>query len=113
MAATLRARGTSVFVENIFENRYRHVGEMLRLGADIQLEGRVAMVKGVRRLRGAPVTATDLRGGAALVVAGLAAEGETEVSCLQHIDRGYESIEDGFRCLGAEIKRVETGENNV
>ncbi|MDR1329680.1 MAG: UDP-N-acetylglucosamine 1-carboxyvinyltransferase [Oscillospiraceae bacterium] len=106
MAAALKARGTTAFVENIFENRYRHVEEMRRLGADIKLEGRVAMVTGARKLRGAPVTATDLRGGAALVVAALGAEGVTEISGVHHIDRGYDGLEDTLRAVGAKIERV-------
>jgi UDP-N-acetylglucosamine 1-carboxyvinyltransferase len=100
------ADGTSVFVENIFESRYKHVGELLRLGANIKVEGRVAIVDGVERLSGAPVEATDLRGGAALVVAGLAAYGVTEVSGLNHLDRGYEKLENNLAALGAEIVRV-------
>jgi UDP-N-acetylglucosamine 1-carboxyvinyltransferase len=106
MAAALKARGTTAFVENIFDNRYRHVGEMRRLGADIKLEGRVAMVTGARKLHGAPVTATDLRGGAALVVAALGAEGVTEISGVHHIDRGYDGLEDTLRAVGAKIERV-------
>ncbi|MDR2615307.1 MAG: UDP-N-acetylglucosamine 1-carboxyvinyltransferase, partial [Oscillospiraceae bacterium] len=103
MAAALRARGTTAFVENIFENRYRHAGEMRRLGADIKIEGRVAMVTGVAKLSGAPVAATDLRGGAALVVAALGAEGVTEISGLHHIDRGYDNLETALRALGAQV----------
>ena len=106
MAASLRASGTTVFVETIFQNRYRHVGELLRMGADIRTEGRVAMVGGVKRLHGAPVEATDLRGGAALVIAALAAEGETEVSGVHHIDRGYDDIAAAMSSLGADIRRV-------
>ena len=105
MAACLKAEGTSVFVENIFENRYRHVPEMRRLGADIRTEGRVAMVSGVERLSGAPVTACDLRGGAALVLAGLACEGETKVYDSGHIDRGYTQFDLALNHLGAEIKK--------
>ena len=104
MSACLRAEGTSVFVENIFENRYRHVDELRRLGADIRTEGRVAMVTGVKRLSGAPVTATDLRGGAALVIAGLSAQGETGVYDCGHILRGYDGLDTALRGLGAEIK---------
>ena len=107
MAAALRAEGTTVFVENIFDNRYRHVDELRRLGADIEIEGRVAMVTGVGELHGAPVEATDLRGGAALVVAALSAEGTTEVSELSHIDRGYDNIEQTLRSLGADIVRAD------
>ena len=106
MAASLCAEGTTVFVENIFENRYRHVGELLRMGADIKTEGRVAMVSGVERLHGATVKSTDLRGGAALVVAALGAEGETEVSELTHIDRGYGSLEKDLSAMGADIERI-------
>lgn len=100
------ADGTSVFVENIFENRYKHVGELMRLGAKIKVEGRVAVVEGVPRLSGATVCAMDLRGGAALVIAGLAAEGITEVDGLHHIDRGYEKIEETLNSAGAKIVRV-------
>ena len=100
--------GTSVFVENIFDNRYRHVPELRRLGAEIRTEGRVAMIMGVPRLVGAPVTATDLRGGAALVVAGLSAEGETAVYDSGHIRRGYDGIDSVLRRLGAEIAVEET-----
>jgi UDP-N-acetylglucosamine 1-carboxyvinyltransferase len=107
MAACLTAEGTTVFVENIFENRYRHVAELLRMGADIKTEGRVAIVSGVGRLHGAPITATDLRGGASLVVAALGAEGATEISGVQHIDRGYDNIVGALKSLGAEILRLD------
>ncbi|MCI1966737.1 MAG: UDP-N-acetylglucosamine 1-carboxyvinyltransferase [Oscillospiraceae bacterium] len=106
MAMSTVADGTSIFVENIFESRYKHVGELLRLGANIKVEGRVAVVEGVKRLSGAAVEASDLRGGAALVVAGLAAQGTTEVYGLHHLDRGYECIEKNLARLGADIKRV-------
>ncbi|MDR0324556.1 MAG: UDP-N-acetylglucosamine 1-carboxyvinyltransferase [Oscillospiraceae bacterium] len=105
MAVACRAEGVTMFSERIFESRYRHVGELLRMGADIQVEGRVAVVRGVPKLYGARVCATDLRGGAALAVAALAAEGETELSGLQHIDRGYERLEDVLASLGADIER--------
>ncbi len=100
------ARGTSVFVENIFENRYRHVGELCRMGASIKVEGRVAVIEGVKALSGAETVACDLRGGAALVVASLAAEGSSVISGTAYIDRGYESIEKALRGVGACIKRV-------
>lgn len=100
--------GNTLFVENIFESRYKHVGELLRMGASIKVEGRVAVVEGVPRLSGAPVEATDLRGGAALVVAGLAADGVTELTGLHHLDRGYERLEENLRHAGASIHR-ETG----
>jgi UDP-N-acetylglucosamine 1-carboxyvinyltransferase len=103
MAACLRADGTSVFVENIFENRYRHVDEMRRLGADIRTEGRVAMVTGVESLTGAPVTATDLRGGAALVIAALSAAGESLVYDCGHIQRGYDGLDRVLRSMGADV----------
>nr|WP_081743170.1 UDP-N-acetylglucosamine 1-carboxyvinyltransferase [Acetivibrio clariflavus] len=99
------ARGTSIFVETIFENRYKHVEELMRMGADIKLEGRLAVIKGVKGLTGATVTARDLRGGAALVLAGLAAEGTTVVSGTKHIDRGYEKIEERLSQVGALITR--------
>ena len=106
MAMSCLADGTSVFVENIFSNRYKHVGELLRLGADIKVEGRVAVVEGVKRLSGTEVAAMDLRGAAALVVAGLGAEGITKISGLSHIDRGYENLENNLESVGASIKRV-------
>lgn len=107
MAALAAGTGTTVFVENMFENRYRHVDELARMGADIRVEGRVAVVCGVSRLHGSSVKASDLRGGAALAVAALGAEGETLLTGLHHIDRGYERLEDDLRALGAEIKRLE------
>lgn len=106
MAMTTVAQGTSVFIENIFEERYKHVGELLRMGANIHVNGRVAVVEGVPSLSGAPVEAADLRGGAALVIAGLAAQGTTILSGVHHIDRGYEGIEQILRALGAEIERI-------
>ena len=109
MAMTLTAQGTSMFVENIFENRYKHAGEMLRMGAHIKVEGKVAVVEGVHRLTGAPVMAGDLRGGAALVVAALGADGVTEVGGVRHIDRGYEDMQQVLSPLGASIQRVKEG----
>ena len=106
MAMTTLSDGTSIFVENIFESRYKHVGELMRLGANIKVEGRVAIVEGVKRLSGAPVEAADLRGAAALVVAGLAAQGTTQITGLKHLDRGYESIEKSLALLGADVKRI-------
>ncbi|HEX3026424.1 MAG TPA: UDP-N-acetylglucosamine 1-carboxyvinyltransferase [Clostridia bacterium] len=105
MAMSAIAAGTSMFIENIFENRYKHAAELTRLGAKINVEGKVAVVEGVRRLLGAPVEATDLRGGAALVVAALAAEGTTQISGIKHIDRGYENIEGVLSEIGAAIRR--------
>ena len=106
MAALLRSRGATLFEENMFENRYRHVDEMTRMGASIRVSGRAAVVSGVERLYGAAVRCTDLRGGAALCVAGLSAEGETILTQTEHIDRGYEDIARDLRALGADITRV-------
>jgi UDP-N-acetylglucosamine 1-carboxyvinyltransferase len=100
------ADGASVISENIFENRFMHVAELLRFGADIVVEGNTATVKGVRQLSGAPVMATDLRASASLVLAGLAADNTTEVSRIYHLDRGYERIEEKLKGLGADIERV-------
>jgi len=108
MAAACAAQGTSVFVENIFDGRMKHVSELCRLGARITTEGRMAVVEQSPGLTGAKLAACDLRGAAALIVAGLAAAGVTEVTGLCHLDRGYESFEHGLRSLGAEIYRVGT-----
>jgi len=107
MAALCKAEGATVFSENIFDSRYRHVDELARMGADIRVEGRVAVVYGVPRLLGAHVTATDLRGGAALAVAGVGAEGETVISGLRHVERGYADLAADLRCLGANIVRLQ------
>ena len=101
-----QAEGTSMITESIWEGRFRHVDELKRMGADIKVEGRVAVIEGIEALSGARVSATDLRAGAALVIAGLMAKGETEVCNLFHIDRGYENLEGKLATLGAEIKRV-------
>ena len=105
MAVLTKAQGTSVIVENIFENRYRHVDELVRMGADIKVEGKVAVVEGVKRLFGTNVIATDLRGGAALIIAALAADGETVISNVKLVDRGYEDIEKQLGSVGARICR--------
>lgn len=110
MAMGCLAQGTSLFIENIFENRYKHVEELTRMGAHIKLEGRVAVVEGAERLHGASVACTDLRGGAALVIAALAAEGETTVDEIRHIERGYEGLEKNLAQLGAHIRRIENME---
>jgi len=107
LASVLCAMGTTVFIENIFENRYRYVDELRRMGADVTIEGRVAMVSGVKRLQGAVMSATDLRGGAALVVAALGAEGESTITEIEHIERGYDAIADTLRSIGADIWRLE------
>ena len=103
MAALLRAQGTTQFTETIFENRYRHVSELRRLGADISVDGTEAVLRGVKELRGETLTAPDLRGGAAMVVAGLTARGETRVVDAGHIARGYESFDDRLCALGADV----------
>ncbi|MBX6350918.1 MAG: UDP-N-acetylglucosamine 1-carboxyvinyltransferase [Clostridia bacterium] len=100
------AQGTSVVTETVFENRFRHVEELKRMGARIDIEGAGAVVQGVERLTGAPVAASDLRAGAALVLAGLVAEGETEVLEVHHIDRGYHQLVERLAALGADIRRV-------
>ncbi len=106
MAMTAFASGTSVFIENIFDSRYKHVSELVRMGAQIKTEGRMAVVEGVPCLYGANVCCTDLRGGAALLVAALGAQGTTEIGRLCHLDRGYAAPEKVLTALGADIKRV-------
>ncbi len=109
MAMAALGEGTSVIVENIFESRFKHVGELKKMGAKINIEGRVAVIDGVKELYGAAVDSPDLRGGSALVVAGLAAKGITTVGCVSHIDRGYEKIEECLKSVGADIIR-QTGD---
>ena len=107
MAVACKTPGTSVFLETIFENRFMHAAELARLGAHIRVENRVAVVEGTQRLTGAPVTATDLRAGAALILAGLCAEGETLVcDDAGHIDRGYSRIEEKLSAVGGDVRRV-------
>jgi UDP-N-acetylglucosamine 1-carboxyvinyltransferase len=105
MAMLTLAHGSSVLTETIFENRYMHVPELARMGADIQVTGRSAVVRGVEKLNGAPVMATDLRASMSLIIAGLAAQGETTVSRVYHLDRGYERLEEKLSAVGAEIER--------
>ena len=105
MALMATANGTSVITETIFENRFMHVAELRRLGADITVDGHTAVVRGVPRLSGAPVMATDLRASASLVLAGLHAEGTTKVTRVYHLDRGYERLEEKLAPLGARIRR--------
>jgi UDP-N-acetylglucosamine 1-carboxyvinyltransferase len=107
MALVTRATGTSVITETIFENRMMHVQELRRLGADIEVEGNSAVVRGVERLTGANVMATDLRASACLVIAGLVADGPTTIDRIYHLDRGYERLEDKLSALGARIRRVQ------
>jgi UDP-N-acetylglucosamine 1-carboxyvinyltransferase len=109
MALMTRAHGTSVIRETIFENRFMHVQELARLGADIQLHGDTATIKGVKHLRGAPVMATDLRASVSLVIAGLMAEGETTVGRVYHLDRGFERLEEKLSRCGANIERLTSG----
>jgi UDP-N-acetylglucosamine 1-carboxyvinyltransferase len=109
MAMLCLADGASVLTETIFENRYMHVPELARMGADILVQGRTAVVRGVPKLVGAPVMATDLRASMSLILAGLAADGETEVSRIYHLDRGYERLEEKLSAVGADIERVGGG----
>jgi UDP-N-acetylglucosamine 1-carboxyvinyltransferase len=106
MALNVIGTGSSLVTETIFENRFMHVNEMLRLGARIQIDGKSALVEGVERLSGAAVMATDLRASASLVIAGLVAEGETVIDRIYHLDRGYDRMEDKLRGIGADIERV-------
>ena len=100
------AEGVGTITETVFENRFMHVNELQRLGANIRIESNTAIVTGIQRLKGAPVMATDLRASASLVLAALVAEGETLIDRIYHIDRGYERIEEKLALLGADIKRV-------
>jgi UDP-N-acetylglucosamine 1-carboxyvinyltransferase len=106
MAMMALGNGLSVITETVFENRFMHVSEMMRMGADIVIQGKSAIVRGVAKLRGAPVMATDLRASASLILAGLAAEGTTTISRVYHIDRGYQQIEKKLSAIGADIRRI-------
>jgi UDP-N-acetylglucosamine 1-carboxyvinyltransferase len=106
MALMTMADGTSMIRETIFENRFMHVQELARLGADIHLHGDTAEVRGVKKLTGAPVMATDLRASVSLVIAGLAAEGETVINRVYHLDRGFETLEEKLSACGAEVTRI-------
>jgi UDP-N-acetylglucosamine 1-carboxyvinyltransferase len=107
VAALCLANGTSIISETIFNSRFRYLDELKRMGAHVQADGQIAIIEGVQSLTGAPVQACDLRAGAALVIAGLAAHGTTEISDVSHIERGYENFVDKLRALGADIRRVE------
>ncbi|MBU5292721.1 UDP-N-acetylglucosamine 1-carboxyvinyltransferase [Anaerosalibacter bizertensis] len=107
MAVLSIADGTSIISETVFENRFKHADELIRMGADIKIIGKVAIIKGVKELTGAKVKSKDLRGGASLVLAGLAAKGTTEVENIYHIERGYEDLDENLRKLGADIMKVE------
>ena len=109
MALMTRAAGTSTIRETIFENRFMHVQELARLGADIQLHGDTATIKGVQSLRGAQVMATDLRASVSLVIAGLMAEGKTTINRVYHLDRGFERLEQKLSGCGASIERLVSG----
>lgn len=113
MALMTVAEGTSVFTETVFENRFMHADELRRMGANIKIDGRNAIVEGVSRLTGCKVKATDLRAGAALIVAALAAEGQTEITELQYIDRGYEDLIEKFQTIGADIVRISDGVTEI
>ena len=106
MAMLCLAEGTSVLKETIFENRFMHAPELIRMGAKIEVHGNTATVKGVAKMKGAPVMATDLRASVSLILAGLASEGETIVNRVYHLDRGYEHVEEKLSAVGAQIERV-------
>jgi UDP-N-acetylglucosamine 1-carboxyvinyltransferase len=107
------AKGSSVVTENVFENRFMFAEELMRMGADVSLDGHHAVVEGIDKLMGAPVSCTDLRGGAALVLAGVAAEGETIIHDIYHVDRGYEDYVGKLQKLGADVRRVQLGMSEV
>ena len=113
VAVLALAEGTSVVTEGVWDNRYRYVDEFKRMGARIQVDGKVAVIEGVEHLTGAPIRACDLRAGAAMVVAGLAAQGETEIDCIHHIERGYEDIVRKLSNVGADIRVVVTPDEEV
>lgn len=104
------AKGTSILSESVWDNRFQYVGQLTRMGANIQVDGKIAVIEGVNQLTGVKVKATDLRAGAAMIIAGMVARGETVVEDIQYIDRGYEDVVAKFTALGANIKRVETEE---
>ena len=107
------AEGTSIVTEGIWDNRFKYVDELRRMGADISVDGKVAVIEGTGHLMGAPVKATDLRAGVAMIIAGLAASGTTEIEDIHHIERGYEDIEVKLRALGADIKKIHSPENEM
>jgi len=114
MAAMLTvAEGTSIITEGVWDNRFRYVDELNRLGASITVDGKVAVIEGASTLTGAPVKATDLRGGAAMIIAGLVADGTTEIEEIIHIERGYENVIEKFAGLGADIKRIVLPDNEL
>ena len=102
------SNGISILTESIWDNRFQYIDELKKFGAQIRIEGRSALIEGTKTLKGAPVSCTDLRAGAAMIIAGLAAKGITEVSKIEYVDRGYENVENKFRELGAKIERINT-----
>ena len=104
------ADGTSFVSEGVWDNRFRYVEQLIRMGASIKVEGKMAVVEGVEQLKGAPVRADDLRAGAAMIIAGLVAKGTTEIEEISHIDRGYENIVEKLKGIGADIKRIRVPE---
>ena len=102
------AEGTSVVTESVWDNRFRYIGELRRMGAQVQVDGKVAIIEGVPQLRGCRVKACDLRAGAAMVIAGLVAQGTTTISDIKYVERGYENITEKFQALGADFQKVET-----
>ena len=104
------AKGTSILSESVWDNRFQYVGQLSRMGANIQVDGKIAVIEGVERLTGVKVKATDLRAGAAMLIAGMIANGETTVENIQYIDRGYENVVEKLTALGADIKRVQVQE---
>ncbi|HSA07217.1 MAG TPA: UDP-N-acetylglucosamine 1-carboxyvinyltransferase [Candidatus Gastranaerophilales bacterium] len=113
ISALAVAEGVSIVTENLYENRFRQMGELTRMGADVQQESNKAIIKGVRSLTGAQLIAPDLRAGVALIIAGLCADGVSEITDIHHVDRGYEKIIEKFSALGANIKRVDSEDNNI
>ena len=107
------AEGTSIVTEGVWDSRFRYIEQLTLMGADVQVDGKMAVITGVDRLNPAPVKAVDLRAGAAMIIAGLMAEGETEIENIIHIDRGYENVVEKFSALGADIKRVPIIDGNV
>lgn len=107
------AQGTSILSESVWDNRFQYVGQLVRMGADIQVDGKTAVITGVKELSGVSVRATDLRAGAAMVIAGLVARGETQVEDIQYIDRGYEDIVEKLTALGASIRRIKVDDAKV
>ncbi len=107
------AEGTSVVVENIYDARFQHIEELKRMGASVEINGKVSVIKGVEKLSATSIIGKDLRSTAALVVSAIVAEGKSEVRGLEHLDRGYEDLEDKFRALGAKIERKQSGESLI